>query len=490
MRTSLVLLLISGASGYAQTAGAFTATGNMTTARAGHTATLLQDGRVLIAGGGSVELYDPSTGTFTSAGATTASKNVGAATLLPDGRVLLIEATEMVGDPRTFLYTRDAELYDPSTGTVTATGSLIDGQTGYTATLLANGKVLITGGAHGGSECSAIAANPELYDPSTRMFSLAGPYADPGNPSLVSAPATLLPDGKVLILSEPTAELYDPVTNAFSLTASMTAVFSYGGQPTIIAGRAATLLPNGKVLVTGGDASYGACDDMSLEFLNTAELYDSLAGTFTATGNMATSRYSHAAALLPDGTVLITGGFFDSRNGISATGELYNPATGGFFVAGNMETVRYAHRATLLHDGRVLITGGVSHIVVLASAELYTPPVLVSPPVLLSLSGDGKGQGAILHAGTPQVVSSENRAFVGEALEIYCTGLADGSVIPPQVAIGGQMAEVLFFGSAPGFAGLNQVNVRVPSGVAPGLAVPVRLTYIGRPSNAVTIGVQ
>jgi hypothetical protein len=465
----------------------------MTTPRDGHTATLLTDGTVLIVGGAvgpgailsSTELYDPRTGTFKATGDMATSRGSHTATLLGDGRVLI------AGGSNTGGVLASAELYDPATKAFTATGDMTKGRWGHAATLLLSGKVLISGGYNEGRDTDPTRISAELYDPSTGTFTSTGNMAGP------SYRATLLASGKVLIIGDYfnsslfQYEVYDPSTRTFSLT----------GNPSTCCQSTATLLMNGNVLVAYG-VPFGRAS------LAIAELYDPASGIFTATENTTeTYRIGHTATLLADGNVLLAGGSYGEVVGeilFFAGAEIYDPAKGTFGSTGSMQASRWDHTATLLNDGRVLIAGGASFVgtvapdrhsgegrtETLSSAELYTPAVLTGAPVLLSLSGDGTGQGAILHAGTDQVVSSSNPANAGEPLEIYLTGLSDGCVIPPQVAIGGRIAEVLFFGKAPGFAGLNQVNVRVPSDVAPGPAAPVRLTYIGRASNEVTITVH
>src|SRR5262249_2626328 len=154
------------------------------------------------------------------------------------------------------------------------------------------------------------------------------------------------------------------------------------------------------------------------------EIYDPVTGVFAPTGNMTRPRVGHSVTLLSDGTVLLAG---SERSG-TASAELYDPNAGAFSATGEMITPRYGHTATLLPDGKVLVAGGGanSNADPGARAELYRPLVLKPAPVLLSLA---QGQGAILHAGTSRVVSSADPAIAGEALEIYCTGLIDGSVI-------------------------------------------------------------
>jgi uncharacterized protein (TIGR03437 family) len=142
-------------------------------------------------------------------------------------------------------------------------------------------------------------------------------------------------------------------------------------------------------------------------------------------------------------------------------------------------------------DGSVLIAGGnVGWPDATPRAELFHPDVATAAPVLYQLPSDAARQGAVQHAGSARLASATDPAAAGEALAIYGTGLAENCLIPPRVSIGGRLAEVLWFGKTPGYDALNQINVRVPEGIHPGSDVPVRLMYLGRFSNEVTIGIQ
>jgi hypothetical protein len=325
--------------------------GSMGTARSQHTATLLNDGTVLLAGGvgiSSAEIYNPGTGKFTpTKGNMSAVRQAHTATLLSDGKVLIAGGSDGTADLAT------AELYDPSTGMFTMTkGMMSVPRSGHQATLLTsavNGNVLITDGS------SSLAA--ELYDPSTEMFTKTT-----GTLSENFTTATLLTNGKVLFAgglnggaASSSAQLYDPATESFSATGSMTMARS---APT------ATLLntgPNaGKVLVAEGNNNTAG-----------AELYDPTAGTFSSTGALESVVPGFTATLLSDGTVLMAGGQ-DPAAGIEVTlAELYQPNSGTFTGTGGLVTRREAHTATLLKDGTVLVTGGANGSGILATTELY-----------------------------------------------------------------------------------------------------------------------
>jgi galactose oxidase-like protein len=286
--------------------GAWTATGDMIHAR-GRTATLLQDGRVLVVGwdGGDApkgaELYDPGTGTWAATGNTIAVVS-DTATLLPDGKVLITGQWDG--------HMALGELYDPATGKWTAAGRMSATQVVSSATLLLDGRVLVIGYTWvGAGEAQKAVAACDLYDPKTGKWTATGKSLQPREEFM--ATATLLQDGKVLVAGGhhtngdvlAAAELYDPGTGRWTATGTM------------IEGRwshTATLLQNGQVLVAGGNGG---------DTLASAELYDPATGTWTATASMTNAR-AGTATLLRDGKVLVIGG---DRHETSA--ELYDPGS-------------------------------------------------------------------------------------------------------------------------------------------------------------------
>ena len=255
---------------------------------------------------GSAELYDPATGTWSYTG--NLSRRAGhTATLLANGQVLVAGGANWGYDIGTFSYLNSAELYDPATGSWRPTASLITiRRGGGAATLLPNGKVMVVGSPN--PDERPVAYSAELYDPAAETWSATGA------PTILGS-LTLLPNGKVLAVSGNAAELYDPATEGWSSAGNLQVIRSAG---------AATLLRNGKVLVTGTNDSASTA---------MAELYDPTTGTWSVTGNLNTLRYSDRATLLPDGKVLIAGGanYFSVR-----TTELYDPDTGAWSLTSDL----------------------------------------------------------------------------------------------------------------------------------------------------------
>jgi hypothetical protein len=248
----------------------------------------LQDGRVLTFNDFNAQLYDPSTGEFTLAAAEPGSHRPDAAVLLPDGRLLCVGGYAL---PRGA--TPLADIYDPATGKFTRADSMRTARHGETATLLRDGRVLVAGGDDGGEAGGYVFASAELYDPTSGKWTRTGSMTTPR----VGASATLLINGEVLVAGGRdadggflvSAELYDPATGRFTKTGSMSVPRT---------GHTATRLRDGRVLVADGSDENG-------DPIASADLYDPTTGRFAPTGPMAAGSEYGTAILLADGRVLV-----------------------------------------------------------------------------------------------------------------------------------------------------------------------------------------
>jgi hypothetical protein len=253
------------------------------------------------------------------------------------------------------------EVYDPTSGTWTPTGAMGSHRYGHSAVLLPSGQVLVAGGRAYSDEAEFL-ATAEVYDPASGTWAPTGSMTVPVSGRIL----TLLPTGKVLATGGAdahgflaTADVYDPATGTWAPTGSMSSPRD---------GHTTTLLPSGKVLVTGGCGDYAGTTCFA-----TAEVYDPASGTWSPTGSMGSFRYGHTATLLPSGRVLVTGGYDNSLGTVVMTAEEYEPTTGTWVPTGFLASSRYAHSATLLLSGQVLVSGGMGPQELLSSVELYTP---------------------------------------------------------------------------------------------------------------------
>jgi hypothetical protein len=333
---------------------AFTATGQMAYARSGHTATLLTDGRVLVAGGfglsgieSHAEIFDPVQGVFHTAGTMT---RVGhTATRLMNGDVLFAGGVTDIS-LQTQVATVSAEIFNSATGLFQPTGNMIVPRKFFAATLLQDGRLLITGGI---TANEAFTNTAELYDPKSGTFSLAARM----NYEWFYHSATLLTNGKVLLAGSGDAELYDPATDSFRI---INGVQGGGG------GVAKTLLSDGRVLITGGISNYASM------YVGPSEIFDPVTEHFSFSGALTLARWEHTATLLPNGSVLIAGGSVDAEADDlpTDTTEIYDPAKGTFSPGPEMLYPLSGHSATTLSDGSVLITGGAGQ-VISAAAQIF-----------------------------------------------------------------------------------------------------------------------
>jgi uncharacterized repeat protein (TIGR01451 family) len=298
----------------------------------------------------SAEIFDPAAealGGWTVTGDLNTDRFGHTAVLLADGRVLAS------GGQNLSAFLDSSEIFDPATGSWTVTGSFTTARSFHTAVTLLDGTVLAVGGQNEGGPLGSA----EIFDPATGM------WTGTGNLQVARSGHTMtrLVDGKVFVagghdgaFSLDSAEIFDPATEIWTAT---------GGLNTARFGHAEILMADGRVLLAGGENDGG--------FLNSAEIFDPVTGVFTTTGALNTARAGHSAIMLPDGKVLVAGGENDS--GFLRSGEIFDPATGTWTETEKPWAARTHHTTALLPDGRVLAVGGQNDGGSERGSELFDP---------------------------------------------------------------------------------------------------------------------
>lgn len=491
------------------------AAADLTTPRFGHTVTLLSDGRVLVAGGRSasgvladIAIFDPATGEWTARRSMLTARWLHTATLLPNGDVLVVGGSDRAQLQDGVL--QDGEIYDPERDTWLPIPDMAVGRAAHTATLLDNGHVLVVGGGgpggpvaeasiynwssrtwrgvadvpgarwfhtatrlvgagidghvlvaggRSGSDFSGFLASAVIFEPPQNEQD-AGSWTPTAN--ALSAPrqshtATLLPNGSVLVVGGQNAselasvDIFDPsirqwsaapalpgarrshtatlLPNGFLLVAGGSAGSNYPPEALVYdpaaqqwspagslpgGGRelaAATLLPDGSVFIVGGDTGAPRAE---------ADLYDSGVPFWSPGPTLTTPRRDHTATLLLDGSVLVVGG--QDAAGTALVNAETIPADMSAWqpTAGSLPEARYGHTATLLPSGKVLVVGGRNSSAALSSAAIYDPATRSFSPTPASMRDARFAHTAtLLPSGKVLVVGGHNLAGPLASAEIY-----------------------------------------------------------------------
>jgi len=515
---------------------------------------LLGNGKVLVVGGSlAAELYDPATGEWSLTADASVRRVDHTATLLLNGKVLVAG-----GGLRDGLATNTAELFDPATGKWSLTGNLSRTRLGQGATLLQEGKVLVTGGC-GDEDCNFELASSELYDPDSETWSLTGSlnsvrYA---NPALER-----LSDGNVLAVGGTgrfpydRAELYNPATGRWSYTASL---------PNHRAWESVTLLPNGDVLAAGG--TYFAGPGPGNGVFNSALLYNPATGSWNVTASLNAARSGHSATLLHNGKALIVGGFVGTNTTIRSAelycmtgpGALVSVSAASFHLTGLSsdslatslgtglatasvsastlplpteiagttvkvnDSAGIERLAPLLHVSPTQVNyliplstalGAATVTITSGTGTVSSSSVMIKPvaPSLFAANSDGQGVAAALalrvksdgsqtYEEVVQFDAAQNK-FTAQPVDLgpegdqvylvlFGTGIRTRSSLSSVIAtIGSTYSAVSFAGAQPEFAGVDQVNVLVPRSLVGRGGVDVLLTVDAQMANPVRIHIK